>query len=167
MKTLFLLRHAKSSSLDESVHDFDRPLNEKGLHAARDVGLFLRAELASAELLISSPALRAQQTTEIVLAESRLAPTVKFDNRVYEASVTNLVTVLNEVRAEVTTLVLVGHNPGMETLLQFLTGDRRGMPTAALAKITFRKNGWARLLPGDGHLEWLVTPKEMSHFTGR
>ena len=159
MRTLYLLRHAKSSWEDESLGDFERPLNPRGNKAAETIGQFLAKENLRPELILSSPALRARQTTEIVLRTSKLQVELRFDVRIYEAMPETLLSILAEIDARKNQILLVGHNPGMEELLNFLSGEVKTMPTAALAKLNFAASEWQSLGENQAQLEWLVTPK--------
>lgn len=162
MKTLFLLRHAKSSWSDDSLQDFDRPLNARGLAAAKDMGRFLSKQSPTPQLIISSPSLRTRQTIQIILSESGLDQQPVFDERIYEASVKDLLSVIEDVSDEIQVLLLVGHNPGIEDLVRQLTGERREMATATLAKIYFDEDRWKELVAGEGKLEWLVRAKDLN-----
>jgi len=159
MRTLYLLRHAKSSWEDESLGDFERPLNERGKKAAETIGQFLAKQNLQPELILSSPALRARQTTEILLRTSKLQVELRFDVRIYEASPDTLLSILAEVDPKKSAVLMVGHNPGMEELLQFLSGEVKTMPTAALAKLNSVAIDWKSLKANEERLEWLVTPK--------
>ena len=160
MKTLYLLRHAKSSWKDDSLRDFDRPLKGRGRDAAEEMGAVLAAEKLKSLLVISSPAVRARETTAIVLRSSGLAIEPRFDERIYEADVRTLLEVIASIPDATTTAMLVGHNPGFENLLAYLTGDTRHMPTCALAKIELKS--WRDVSEGTGTLESFVTPKDLS-----
>lgn len=161
MKTLFLLRHAKSSWSNNSLADFDRPLNDRGLAAAKYMGHFLKDQSPPPQLVISSPALRTRQTTKIVLSESAFDTQPKFDERIYEASVKDLLSIIADVSDEIKVLLLVGHNPGMEDVLKQLTGERREMATATLAKIVFDEDRWKALETSEGKLELLMRAKDL------
>lgn len=160
MRTLYLLRHAKSSFQDETIRDFDRPLTKRGREAAEVVGHTIAAEKLNNALVLSSPAIRARETTELMLQSSRLAADLRFDPQIYEADLSALLKILGQAEDERSAVILTGHNPGMETLVRFLTGEIRAMPTAALAKIILEGNSWQALSGGDGRLEWLITPND-------
>jgi phosphohistidine phosphatase len=155
MRTLYLLRHAKASSGEEGGRDFDRTLETQGRGAAAKVGFVLASEKLTNPLFLSSPAVRARQTTEIVL--NRLPPqqVAHFDSRIYEANLSSLLTTLSEINDETEVVVLVGHNPGLENLLRFLTGEIRGVTTAGLAKILLSSKSWRDLNQGEGTLSWV------------
>ena len=112
--------------------------------------------------MISSPALRARETTEIILSSAGLKPEVHYDERIYEADLPRLLRVIAGIENEKDAALLVGHNPGLEELLQFLTGQSRRMPTAALAKITIESHKWSRVGEGEASLDWLVGWKDVS-----
>ena len=161
MKTLYLLRHAKSSWNDSSLRDFDRPLSDRGREAAERIGKRLASEKLHAPLLLCSPALRTRETAEIVLKSSKLRAEERFDKRIYEASLRDLTQVISDIPDDKQLAILIGHNPGFEELLAFLTGEHRRMPTCALAKIRFDVASWGEVRTGEGDLEWFITPKEL------
>ena len=158
MKTLFLLRHAKSSWHDETLPDFERPLNSRGRKAAELVGQFLVQEKIEPDLIVSSPAVRARETIEIVMGTAPLQTVVRFDERIYEASVGQLIEVVEQIEQDATTVLMVGHNPGFEGLVTALTARNESMSTAALAKITLVDSNWSNASQG-GSLDWLVRPE--------
>ena len=161
MRTLYLLRHAKSSWKDTSLNDFDRPLKRRGREAAKVIGEHLVGEKLTTPLLICSPAARTRETAELVFKSAKLRVEERFDERIYEASLRDLLQVVAEIPDEKEVVILIGHNPGFEELLSFMTGESRRMPTAALAKIKFDVS-WKDIEAESGKLEWFVTPKELA-----
>jgi phosphohistidine phosphatase len=161
MKTLFLLRHAKSSWKDKTLADFDRPLNSRGKRATQTLGAFFKKERVNPNLIISSCAVRARETIEAILHSSKTPSELRFDERIYEATAERLFEVVSEIEKAARSVMIVGHNPGLEELLAFLTGESRIMPTGALAKITFKDSNWNSIGPRAGTLEWLIKPKEL------
>ena len=134
-RTLILLRHAKSDwSGDEP--DIARPLAKRGRRQAPDAGRWLATNIDSIDLAVVSPANRARSTWDIVSAELAVLPPTRIDDRVYAASDDELLGVLRELPNDAATVVLVGHNPGVEDLASRLTGEWVPMPTSALAVIT-------------------------------
>jgi phosphohistidine phosphatase len=162
MKALYLLRHAKSSWKEPGLQDFDRPLNHRGREAAPLVGQFVRKGGLRVDLLLSSPAARARQTAALVREAAGLTAELLYDERIYEADAAALLEVVRQAAESADALMLVGHNPGMEGLLELLTGERQEMPTAALACVSLDVEKWDRARAGAGRLEWLVRPKELS-----
>ena len=160
MRTLYLLRHAKSSWKDSSLADFERPLKRRGKEAAEALGRFLASKKVDLAILISSPSIRTRQTVEIVQKHAKLGVEPQFDQRIYEASLSTLVQIVSEIPDDKKTAMLVGHNPGLEELLALLVRDNRHMPTCALARIGL-DSGWNEVGRGSGKLEWYVTPKDL------
>jgi phosphohistidine phosphatase len=161
MRTLYLLRHAKSSWKDETLRDFDRPLKGRGRRAAERMGQVLVDEKLKSPLVLSSPAVRARETTELVLESAGLKVAPRFEERIYEADVRTLLAIVRSIPDSSGTAIMVGHNPGFENLKEYLTGDGGHMPTCALAKIEFDAASWSEVSEESGRLELFVTPKEL------
>lgn len=161
MKTLLLLRHAKSSRKDNDVRDFDRPLNQRGLKAAPSIGRLIGKRKLQPDLVLSSPAERARQTTQLVFEAAGLKTEVRYDERIYEATGAHLFEIVGQIEEDANVAMLVGHNPGLEELLEALTGEAHNLPTAALAGIELDIEKWNKVRAGAGRLDWLVTPKEL------
>ena len=161
MKTLLLLRHAKSSWKEQEVRDFDRPLNQRGLKAAPSMGRLIKKRKLQPDLVLSSPAERARQTTQLVIEAAGLKTELRYDERIYEATVVRLFDIVTQVDDESNLVMIVGHNPGLEELLEALTGEARSLPTAALACIELDVEKWNKARAGTGRLEWLVKPKKL------
>ncbi len=159
MKTLLLLRHAKSSWDDASLADFDRPLNERGLRTAPLMGKLMREKQLVPDVILSSPAERASTTAALVSEAAGLGPEVRHEMRIYEASATALLHVAQSIDNTYDTAMLVGHNPGMEGFIHLLTGAVEPMPTAALAVIELDADGWSSFAPGTGQLRAVYRPK--------
>lgn len=162
MRVLYLLRHAKSSWDDASLRDFDRPLKKRGRTAAERIGRELAAEKPGDLLVVCSPAVRARETAQIVLKSARIRSQELFDKRIYEASLGDLRQVVAELPDEKRSVILIGHNPGFEELLAFLTGRGMRVPTCTLAKIGFEAESWKDVKTGAGTLERFVTPKGLA-----
>jgi phosphohistidine phosphatase len=157
-RTLILLRHAKSDwSGDEA--DIARPLAKRGRRQAPDAGGWLAANIDSIDLAVVSPALRARSTWGLVSAGLGVPPRTRIDDRVYAASGRELLTVVRELSDDVETVVLVGHNPGIEDLVSMLTGQWASMPTSALAVITV-SGSWSTAGPHSAVLRASGRPPE-------
>lgn len=171
MKTLTVLRHAKSSWDDAVARDFDRPLNARGQRAALTVGRHMRSEGLSFDHVVASPAVRITETVEQVETGygSALAPA--WDRRIYLASASTLMDVVHELPAGADSALLIGHNPGLEDLILMLVPDRAGdalrdsveekFPTAALAVITFDTDDWGTIRSNTGTLVRFVRPRDL------
>lgn len=162
MKTLFILRHAKSSWENaEHLSDFERPLNKRGLEAAPLMGEVMKKQQFQPEIILSSPARRARQTAEIIRKKAEIKGEIKYEERIYEASPARLLEVVSEQADKIESLMLVGHNPGFEGLVRFLTGQIEPMPTAALAVIDLKITKWNETNSSIGALRTLIRPKEI------
>lgn len=161
MKTLMLLRHAKSDWDDPSLRDFDRPLATRGKRDAPRVGKALRKRGSLPDLIISSPAARAKATIAAVMKAAKLDGEPQFDEAIYGASSAELMKLIRRLPDGSSCALLAGHNPGFEDLLKRLTGSPERMPTAALACIEFQIDHWKAVEDGKGQLAWLVTPKQL------
>ena len=161
MKTLLLLRHAKSSWKIPDQPDFERPLNGRGERAAPLMGRHLRAEKLAPDLILCSPAERARQTAALFTKAAGLGAELRYDERIYEASALQLLEVVTQADDGAETLLLVGHNPGLEELILLLTGETWLMPTAALAKIDLSTDKWGKVKEQTGRVDWVVKPKDL------
>ena len=161
MKTIFLLRHAKSSWENSHLADFDRPLNTRGLETAPFMGKIIYKNEFQIDLIICSPAKRAQQTAILVKETANITGEIEYDDRIYEASPRQLLEIVSEIDEKEESAMLVGHNPGFEGLVHFLTGEIQPMPTAALAVIDLTIERWNEINADCGSLRILFRPKAM------
>jgi len=162
MKTLLLLRHAKSSWKNSNLTDHDRPLNKRGKRDAPRMGYLLRREELTPGQIISSTARRARETAALVAEQSGFTAAVELNSNLYHASPEALATVLHELYYEDDPVLLVAHNPGLERFLELLTGQYEPLPTAALAHITLDLADWRQLRPETrGTLVNLWRPREL------
>src|SRR5204863_9737170 len=113
------------------------------------------------ELILSSPAVRARETVERVSKAAKLNVEVRFDQRIYEAGGLRLLEVVSQIENERKTVLLVGHNPGLEELLMLLTGSAERLPTAAFARLEIKSSKWANAADKRARLAWLVKPRDL------
>lgn len=168
-RTLLLMRHAKSSWDDPALADHDRPLAARGRRATTLLRRHLRDLRVGVDAVLCSTAVRARETWTRVRAGVRGHPVVRFEPRVYEADVRTLIEVVRAAPPDAETVLLIGHNPGLEELARALAADgeptalRRlasGLPTGSLASLAVEAE-WADLAPGTGHLRSLVRPRDL------
>jgi phosphohistidine phosphatase len=143
------------------MEDFDRPLNERGVDDAKLSGKYARKQKVRPDLVLSSPATRAKNTTELFIAAAGLKNAPAYDERIYEASARRLLQVLSEFDDDYNSVLLVGHNPGFEDLCERLTGAAKKVPTASLTCIDLKIDKWAAPKGGKGKLKWRMTPKKL------
>ncbi len=162
MKTLYLLRHAKSSWDDPAQTDFERPLNKRGLKAAPFMGELMAKKRFEPSVIVSSPAMRAKTTARLVKDAGSFSADIIFEKSIYEASPNALRQVISEISDNHSSALLVGHNPGIEGFIRYLTGDLEPMPTAALAVIELEIEKWDEINDGNGELKAVYRPKELT-----
>ncbi|HEV7680567.1 MAG TPA: histidine phosphatase family protein [Pyrinomonadaceae bacterium] len=161
MKTLFLLRHARAENAQPGSSDFDRTLDESGKKAAQAAGVFVGELHLKFDLVLCSTAVRASETAELAIAAAGLKTTVRYDKRIYEAAPLRLLEVVREVETETVSLLLIGHNPGLEDLLKLLTGQNVPMATCSLAKLDLEIDQWSDIGEAGGTLDWIVKPEKL------
>lgn len=161
MKTLLLLRHAKSDWDDSSLRDFDRPLADRGKRDAPRMGRALKERGPAPELIVSSPAARAKATAEAAIKSGGFTADLQFDEGIYDASTPELLRIVRRLPDERSCVLMVGHNPGFEGLVNRLSGAQEQMTTAALAAIEFQVDRWEDVEDGQGKLLWFLTPKRL------
>jgi phosphohistidine phosphatase len=163
MKTLLVLRHAKSSWNDPQLDDHERPLNERGRRDGPRMGKLVREYGLIPDIVISSDAVRARLTAEAVAAAARYVGEIVLDPHLYAASPADILSLLRTVRENAETVMIIGHNPGLEELVEQLTGERHDLPTAALAHIVLEIDQWRDLtLSTRGTLLGHWRPKELT-----
>ena len=145
MKTLLILRHAKSSWKDASLADHDRPLNKRGKREAPRMGKLLQEQDLVPDRIISSTAKRARNTAKAIAKACHCEDRVELTPEFYHAGPGSYLAVLQNVPDDNQRVMVVGHNPGMEALVAHLTGRMETMPTAALAHIELPIERWKEL----------------------
>ncbi|CAH0497098.1 histidine phosphatase family protein [Novosphingobium sp. CECT 9465] len=176
MKTLALFRHAKSDWSDARARDFDRPLNERGQRGARAMGGWIKATGRQFDRMIASPAVRAAETVEEASKAWGCTFKVEWDRRIYLASSATLIDVLKELEGEPDSVLMVGHNPGLEDLIFDLVPDdgssplrdvvEQKFPTATFAVIELDASRWADVTEGCGRLVELKRPRDLDPALG-
>jgi len=168
MKTLKLLRHAKSCWDDAATRDFDRPLNQRGRRAAQTVGREMRSLGLRFDQVIASPAVRVVETLREVEEGYGEPLRPDFDRRVYLASAETLLDLVHSARDDGSALLLVGHNPGLENLaIQLGAGGPLEAeiaikyPTATLTEISFPVERWADVRVGGGTITRFIRPRDL------
>lgn len=166
-KTLYLVRHAKSSWSDASLADRDRPLNKRGRRSAPDMGRRLAAEGHQPDLIISSPARRAFSTAKKIAKEVGFnrSEIIK-DESLYFSGTSSMLDLLETLDDRYQKVMIVGHNPAMTSLLNILCDSPiHNMPTCAIAVISFDMESWSELSLEGGDLLAYDFPKNTEGFT--
>ena len=144
MKTLFLVRHAKSSRDDPTLPDRDRPLDDRGRRDAPRMGKRLAKRDVKPDLLLSSPALRALTTAQLIADEIGFKrKDIAVDDRLYASSPDDLLAVIRALDNKLDRVMLFGHNPEFSELAHRLSSDIVDMPTSAVAEYNFDTKAWS------------------------
>jgi phosphohistidine phosphatase len=170
MKLLYLLRHAKSSWDGQDIADFDRPLNKRGRKAAKLMARYFKDNAIQPAAVICSPAKRTKETLKHLMPALGDVEAI-YDRRVYEASYQTLLLCLADLPPEAPSVLLVGHNPGIERLALYLMNDlghgpgaarmQDKYPTGSLAILSVPSEDWADLKVGSGRLDDFIRPADL------
>jgi phosphohistidine phosphatase len=162
MKTLLLMRHAKSGWKEKNTQDHERPLNKRGRRDAPRMGTQLKDRELIPQLILCSSALRARQTAELVAEAAGYTDEIIYLDELYMSEVDENLNALRELPDSIERVMLIGHNPGLETMLQILSNRIESLPTAVIAHIVLPITHW-RLLDSDveGELVEIWRPKEL------
>ncbi|MEM6523445.1 MAG: histidine phosphatase family protein [Bacteroidota bacterium] len=154
MKKLYLLRHARTLEKTGEQKDIDRELNSIGLQNSTRMGINFNNKKEEFDIIITSSAVRAK-TTASLIAEQIAYNTSKIhiNEEIYEASIRSLLKVVNQLKDEWDSVLIVGHNPSITYLSEYLTSEEIGdMTTCGVAKIKFNTNSWLEVSEGLGKL---------------
>jgi phosphohistidine phosphatase len=171
MHRLMLLRHAKSDWSRPGMPDRNRPLNARGRAAAPAMAAHILARDFVPQRALVSAATRTRETWKLMLPFFPKKPETLFEARLYESTPQTILAVIKETPAAIQSLMVVGHNPGLQALAMALVGagDAQAredlaakFPTAALAVIDFAAGPWSAFRPGSGRLEYFVRPRDLN-----
>mgnify|MGYP001570717758 CR=1 len=162
MKTLMLLRHGKSSWNDPFLDDFDRPLKKRGRKAAARMGIEIRDRGILPDLVLSSAARRAWETWKRFQKASGYEGAIEKKKKLYFTSPEDHVELLSRIEDSRERVLLIGHNPDLEEVLERLTGQSSALPTASLAVIDLEIPSWADIEHATGALRLLLRPKDLA-----
>jgi phosphohistidine phosphatase len=162
MKTLLVARHAKSSWAEAGMSDHDRPLNERGKEDAPRMGRVLKSENLVPDLIVSSTAKRARKTASKMAKACGYVGEIELAGSLYLGHPSDYVHVLQQVGDEHPCVLVVGHNPGLEDLMEELTGQYVKMPTGAVAQVALEIDRWSEFaIPPGGRFVKVFRPKEL------
>lgn len=170
MKTVFLLRHAKSSWGDPSLRDFDRPLNDRGRDAAEKMGAYMKMEGITPDLVISSPSARTRETLERLQEGLGQTLEIRFLDSLYLGSAQTLAEDAMQTPETFSSVMIVAHNPGMHALAvhwaakgpqEILDSIDTKYPTGALAELSFKADTWPALASAHGECKRFILPRTL------
>ena len=160
MKYLYLVRHAKAEKSTIGQPDFDRILSRRGHADALKMGRKLRDLSVKPDLFISSFAIRARQTSEIIAEQLKYKPdSIIYDEEIYESTVRILLRFINDLEDKYKSVVIVGHSPAIPYMTEYLTKEEIGnIQPCGIVKIRFDITTWKEATAGTGRLEWFEYP---------
>ena len=164
MKTLLILRHAKTQS-DAPAGDHGRELTERGHRDAAAMGAHIQKLIGNPDAIITSDATRARQTAEIVASAVAFTAPLTVEPRIYAADLDTLLAVVRRIPDKVQTAIIVGHNPGFEELATALAGTpEQGvrLSTSGLALLEFDVERWDAVRAGAGRVREVATPRTIA-----
>jgi len=145
MKSILILRHAKSSWKLPDVTDHDRPLNKRGKRDAPHMGEIIQDKNLVPDFIISSTAKRAHSTAKAVAKAAGYKGDIALNQSLYAAPPTAYIDVLHDLPNKYTRVLLVGHNPGLEQLVNMLSSEEHTMPTCSLVHVQLCINTWSEI----------------------
>jgi len=160
MKTVYLVRHAKSKQDPTYTQDFERPLTKRGKEDAADLGGWLREHGLMPDLIISSPAKRARQTTEQCVKAGKLTCPVRYEPSLYVHGEKAYLETMATLDDTIGSVMLVGHNPDISLLVERLSGAYHPVPTCTLAQIDLPIEHWSHLTERQGQLRQIFVPEK-------
>jgi len=162
MKTLLLMRHAKSSWKDDSLEDHERPLKKRGKKDAKRIAKAIAKNNLTPDLILSSSAIRARETVEIIVDNLEYKGRIVFSDELYMGEPQDFINALRILSNDYTTVMIVGHNPGLEAYLQIIDGEIEAVPTAGLGYLVLVLDDWKDIsLDTMGDLIGFWKPKEL------
>lgn len=162
MKTLLLMRHAKSSWKDTELSDIDRPLSKRGKQDAPFMGAVLKEKELVPQLILSSTAVRARQTAELLTAACNFGGDIRYLDSFYLAEPSAYLHGLTDLPDVLERVMVIGHNPGLEGLLQLLSGRIEALPTSTIAFLSLPVASWRDVRDDtEGELLELLIPHEL------
>lgn len=162
MKTLYLIRHAKSSWDNAKLADFERPLNKRGQKAAPFMAKLMLENNVQADLIISSPANRALTTAEI-FCEALGYPQEKIEQRIeiYDGGINHMLQIVRQIPDNCSSVMLFGHNPTLTSFANFIAGEHlENIVTCGIVRIDLKSDSWQKTMMDSGKLVWYEYPKK-------
>jgi len=160
MKKLFIIRHAKSSWKEENLDDFDRPLKKRGKKNASYMGEMLKEKHILPDIILSSPAIRAKTTADIIAKKVNYSKDILFNKNIYESNEATLHNLLREFNNKNKIAFLVAHNPELNMLADYYVGFNENIPTCGIIEIEFDCKKWQDITPFNAKLISFEYPKK-------
>ena len=161
MRRLLVIRHAKSDWDSSAIADFERPLNKRGLSDAPKMGIHLKEMALFPDLIISSGAKRAITTAKLIAKSLDYTNDILVDNNIYNASSDDIKSIINKIDEKYNTVFLFGHNPGLTSLVSYLTDDWMELKTCCVAILESEIDSWENWIKGVATIKEYISPKSI------
>jgi phosphohistidine phosphatase len=170
MKTLYFLRHAKAESGTKDISDPERVLSSRGREACALMGAYMKTKVFIPAFVLCSPAARTKETSELIAAAADIKISPRFEDTLYLATAEEILRAVHTVDDDVSSVMVVGHNPGMHHIALLLCEPRHTRlrdtlelkyPTCALSVLRFDSKRWQDIATGEGTLVDFVTPEDL------
>ncbi|TVR81450.1 MAG: hypothetical protein EA412_03135 [Chitinophagaceae bacterium] len=163
MKTLYIVRHAKSSWKFREKRDYERPLNQRGLENGAKMAEYIKKMGESVDLIVSSPAKRAHDTALIFAEKLEYNPEkIQLNSSIYESSLKELFAITLSIPQDVNSAMIFGHEPTLSSYTEFLTNKYfEKVPTSGIVKIQFATDNWNKITAKSGELVYFIYPKKV------
>jgi len=168
MKTLYLIRHAKSGWSEPNTSDFERTLSKKGKKDINTIGSYLALREINPKIILSSCALRAQQTTDLLAKKIGFSGTKYYLEELYLTSLSAIQEIIMVQESSVESMFIVGHNPQLHELANSLTDEHISkFPTLGVVAIEFDIEKWSEITSTKGKLDFFIFPKQFKYYMPR
>ncbi len=161
MKTILIMRHAKSDWSDGSLADFDRPLNKRGKKAAPFMGIEIKKRDLVPDIIISSPAKRAKMTAKAVAENCGFDEDIIWNEDFYFGYMNDIINSVRDLPDRVNSVMVVGHNPTWESMVNILSRSDVSMTTANISVLELDSDNWKDLQEGKCTLKLHLQPKQL------
>ena len=162
MKTLFLMRHAKSSWKDDSLADHERPLKKRGKKDIKLIAKAMKKNGLKPDLILASSAVRAKETAELLAEALGFEGKLKVSDQLYMGEPSDYMEILKSIKEKHESVLIVGHNPGLEAYLQIIDGEIESLPTGGLGHLILAVDEWEDItLETMGDLVGFWKPKDL------
>ncbi len=160
MKTLYLIRHAKSSWKDITLDDFERPLNKRGKHDAPFMGKLLKKSGVKPDIIYSSPAKRAKETAKMIAEQIGYNKEIQYEKKIYESNLVGLKNVIHFIDDRNQIVFLFGHNPGLNIFVEDFCAFYDNIPTCGIVRLDFSCDSWSEISVDNCNFTMFDYPKK-------
>jgi phosphohistidine phosphatase len=165
MKTLYFIRHAKSNSFAEGESDFERTLSSKGIREIKTIGSYLRLRGVSPDAVLSSCALRAQETSMKLMENLEFKGKISYFEQLYMTTTKEIIEIIKMQEDSVDSMFIIGHHPYLTELINQLSNDHISkIPSMGVVCVNFKENEWQNIEDTKGDVDYFIFPKQFQYY---